>query len=415
MNPFATSIIGSNEVKSQDSAIWDEVKRIFSGFERTAFAKELKLVVENLNDEDLIEALEKTRWTGRPGYPIKVMWRTIIASYVFDIPTIEGLRRRLEEPFLAILCGIHSDKEIPSRFAYYRFIGKLIAHRDFIEKCMAKTINALREQLPEFARTVVVDSTDVPTYSRRYKKPSSDPDANWGFKKNSNGEDYQWLGYKVHLLSDAKYEIPLIPVITPANMNDSPLMIPVLNKNKALIKNFSPKYILGDKGYDAKENCRAIVEDFKAVPVIDINIRGQKGKTDRLLDIADDRGTPLCAWGIPMIFWGYDKKQKSLKYRCPLTCGKKGCTWTEKCSVSKYGHVVKVRLKDDYRRFIQIPRHTDRWKIVYNRRTSVERIFSRLKKDGDGKLVNHRLRGLDKITLNSLLSVWVMQAKASTY
>ncbi len=29
----------------------------------------------------------------------------------------------------------------------------------------------------------------------------------------------------------------------------------------------------------------------------------------------------------------------------------------------------------------------------------------------DGKLVNHRMRGLEKITLNCLLSVWVMQVR----
>ncbi|MCX6009072.1 MAG: transposase [Chloroflexi bacterium] len=70
-----------------------------------------------------------------------------------------------------------------------------------------------------------------------------------------------------------------------------------------------------------------------------------------------------------------------------------------------------VWLKDDYRRFIQVPRHTERWRKLYNMRTSVERVFSRLKKDGDGKLVDHRIRGLEKVTLNCLLSVWVMQVK----
>ncbi len=34
-----------------------------------------------------------------------------------------------------------------------------------------------------------------------------------------------------------------------------------------------------------------------------------------------------------------------------------------------------------------------------------------LKKDGDGKLVNNRMRGLDKITLNCLLRVWIVQAR----
>ncbi len=403
----------TEQAKSQDADLWDEVRRIFEGFERTTFAKELEAVFENLQDGELLEALEKTRWTGRPGNPMRVMWRTIITSYALDIPTIEGLRRRLQEPFLAIQCGILSEKQIPSRFAYYRFIKKLTAHTTLIEKCMAKTIEVIKDKLPGFGETIVVDSTDVPTYSKRYRKPQSDPDAGWGFKKNSDGDEYRWLGYKMHLASTivGKLEIPLLPIVTPANDNDSPLLIPLLEKNNAYIRGLSTKYVLGDKGYDAKENYRAVAEDFEAVPIIDINLRSRKGKSDRFEDVADEYGTPHCAWGVPMIFWGYDKKQKRLKYRCPLACGKKGCTWMDKCSKSSYGQVVKIDLKDDYRRFIQVPRRTKSWKQIYNRRTSIERIFSRLKKDGDGKLVNHRIRGLDKITLNCLLSVWVMQSR----
>ena len=73
--------------------------------------------------------------------------------------------------------------------------------------------------------------------------------------------------------------------------------------------------------------------------------------------------------------------------------------------------MVKIKIKDDYRRFYPVPRHTEKWKKLYVKRVSVERVFSRLKKDGDGRLVNHRIRGLDKVSLNCLLSVWVMQAR----
>jgi len=371
------------------------------------------VVFENLHDEELIEVLEKTRWTGRPGYPIKVIWRTTIASYVLDISTIQELIRTLRRNlFLAIQCGIYSDSEIPTRFAYYRFVKKLLAHATVLENCMAKTIQAIKDRLLGFGEIVVIDSTDVPTYSKRYKKPPSDPDAGWGFKKDSDGDEYRWLGYKMHLASTivGRHEIPMLLIVTPANVGDSPMMIPLLEKNKTLINGLSPQFILGDKGYDAKENCRAIVEDFQAVPIIDLNLRRRKGKGNRFEDIADEYGTPHCAWGVPMIFWGYDKKQKRLKYRCPLACSKKGCTWIDKCSKTEYGQVLKIKLKDDYRRFIQIPRRTKRWKQLYNKRTSIERIFSRLKRDGDGKLVNHRIRGLEKITLNCLLSVWMMQA-----
>lgn len=94
-----------------------------------------------------------------------------------------------------------------------------------------------------------------------------------------------------------------------------------------------------------------------------------------------------------------------------LSCGKGGCTWLDKCSKSAYGQVVKIKLSDDYRRFIQVPRHTKKWQKLYDMRTAIEQIFSRLKKDEEGKLVNHRIRGLGKIILNCLLSVWVTQAK----
>ena len=286
-----------------------------------------------------------------------------------------------------------------------------LAHRAMIEKCMGKTIETLRGQLPSFGDVVAVDSTDIPTYSNRYRKPCSDKDAGWGFKKNSAGDEYKWLGYKMHLVADARHEIPLLPIVSPANVNDSPMMIPLLEKNKSQISGLSFNYVLGDKGYDARENYRAVVEDFKATPIIDLNLRRRKGKPDRFEDIANEYGTPYCAWGIPMTFWGYDKNQKRLKYRCPLACGKKGCTWIDKCSKSSYGQVVKIRLNEDYRRFIQVPRHTKKFRQIYNSRTAIERIFSRCKKDGDGRLVNHRMRGLDKISLNCLLSVWVMQAK----
>ena len=62
----------------------------------------------------------------------------------------------------------------------------------------------------------------------------------------------------------------------------------------------------------------------------------------------------------PMSSEGYDKKQKRLKYRCPVACGKGGCTQVDECSRSSYGQVVKIKLRDDYRRFIQVSRHTKR-------------------------------------------------------
>jgi len=106
---------------------------------------------------------------------------------------------------------------------------------------------------------------------------------------------------------------------------------------------------------------------------------------------------------------GYDKKKKVLKYCCLLACGKEGCTWIDKCSKSAYGQVVKLKPKDDYRRFIEVPRYTKRWEILHNRRGAIERVFSRLKEFR--RLDNLHIRGLPKVSLHCQLAVLVLQAQ----
>jgi hypothetical protein len=54
------------------------------------------------------------------------------------------------------------------------------------------------------------------------KKPCSDRDARSGIKHNSDGKDEKWLGYKMHPVGNAEYEIPPMAIITPANANGSP-------------------------------------------------------------------------------------------------------------------------------------------------------------------------------------------------
>jgi hypothetical protein len=55
-----------------------------------------------------------------------------------------------------------------------------------------------------------------------FKKTCSDRDAKSGIKHNGDGEDEKWLGYKMHLVGNAEYELPLMPIITPANANGLP-------------------------------------------------------------------------------------------------------------------------------------------------------------------------------------------------
>src|ERR1039457_1623533 len=68
----------------------------------------------------LIDELQATRWTGRPGYPLRAMIGMALAKSLYTVPTwtrIVALVR--EHPALAAV--IAPDGDVPSVYACYRF------------------------------------------------------------------------------------------------------------------------------------------------------------------------------------------------------------------------------------------------------------------------------------------------------
>jgi transposase len=107
---------------SQDIKLWDQIYEILENYDdETVYERILKPIFETLPDDKLLEALRETRHTGRPGYPLEVMWHTIVAMYVLPFRTYSQLIRELQNnPLLASACGITSYDGIPSKFAYSR-------------------------------------------------------------------------------------------------------------------------------------------------------------------------------------------------------------------------------------------------------------------------------------------------------
>ena len=107
-----------------------------------------------------------------------------------------------------------------------------------------------------------------------------------------------------------------------------------------------------------------------------------------------------------MQFQGYDREEGITKWRCSKKLQGELCL----CTDSDYGQVVNLRISDEYRRHCPVPRSTRQWKLLYNKRVSVERAFGRLKEYR--KLDNLKIRGLAKVELHAILAVLVMQAQA---
>ena len=108
------------------------------------------------------------------------------------------------------LCGFGDD--VPHRTTFNRFIQRLSHHAGLVEAVLADVTDRLKEWLPGLGDEVAVDSTAVRTHSN--PKHVSDSDAEWGVKhsaKAKEGGTEYFFGFKVHMVADATYEVPLGP------------------------------------------------------------------------------------------------------------------------------------------------------------------------------------------------------------
>ncbi len=400
----------------------------FEAFISSKDNNRLVIVLEALPAEKLLVTLEKEHWTGRNGYPVRNMWAALIAGVLNQCESLAEVVRLLKrDKDVRTICNIAQD-DIPSDDAFYRFLKKLLKHEKLLEECFNGLVERLRQLLPGFGSKLAVDSTDIVAFSNGNRKEPSDKDAQWGAKEASHhtkskakaaqakpGEEarqerkkkdlYWWFGYKLHLLIDAGYELPIAFAVTPANEADTTQMGPLLKKAEVNKPERQPDVVIGDKGYDSKNNCQMIYEEYHAAPIIPlIEKPGWESP-----DICNFQGTPTCGCGLEMIYWGRDGKY--LKYRCPDAVGKAKCPSRFKCTASRYGYVLKLPvMKDDPRRHVPIPRESRKWARLYRMRTAVERVNSRVKELlGLGHIT---LRGKPKVTVRSLLSLLVMLAAA---
>ncbi len=297
--------------------------------------RQLNAIFRSIPDKDLITALKAP--TGRPGYTVEVLWKTYVASVVLGLPTFASLIRTLHDnPLVAIACGITSAEGIPTKFAYSRFVRKLSQPRYvvMVKNIMRSLTRSLYETLPDFGKSVAIDSTDLKAWSNGARKPVSDPDATWAVKLDTSGKKKFYYGYKLHLLADTQYEIPIAANLTTASIHDVRVASRVLSQARYTYSGFYPRYVLGDAGYSSKKLRVLIKRQYKAEPIIKVNPAHKKA------------------------------------------------LFTE----------------------------TKEWQAIYSRRSSIERIFSRLK--GYRRLNNITVRRIHKVTVHCFLSLIVVQAQA---
>jgi hypothetical protein len=401
----------------------------------------LQLVLDALPDEELMQKLERQRGRGRDDYPVRATWNSVLAGIVFQHESVESLRRELSRNGeLRDRCGfdpLGGEAAIPTSHAYSRFLKSLMREQKEIEAIFDALIEELKELLPDLGKQLAVDSKAVASHAQGRRDPvqSSDPDADWGLKtKRGRREDgtpwekvSRWFGYKLHLLVDSHYELPLAWKLTRASASDTQQLIPLVNDlaRRQPDRIEVAEQLSADRGYDSAHNNAWLWDEVGIKPLIDSRMLWKDGEETRLLDptrtdslVYDEKGQLYCHCPASgerreMAYQGFEKDRQSLKYRCPAAAYGLECGGRHQCGTGcygSYGRVVRVPLELDRRIFTPIARSSYAWSSAYKKRTAVERVNSRI--DGSFQFERHYIRGKQKMQLRMGLALMVMLALA---
>lgn len=398
----------------------------------------LKLVIETLPDQKLMRALSKIRGNGRNDHPIRAMWNSILAGIVYEHVSIESLRRELSRNAqLRELCGFNpilGATSVPSKSAYNRFLSSLVIHEPLVREMFDCLVKELTTLIPNFGTNLAGDGKAIHSFGKPSKKEDGDKrheeEADWGVKKYSGvdqeGKPWEkvksWFGFRIHLLVEADAELPVSYTVTKASVGEQPVMRELL----AGLNNVHPELIercdhaMFDKGYDSKESICDLWNEYGIKPIIDIrNMWKDAEKTKQLKSkeienvTYDYKGTVFCHCPKTgeirqLAYGGFEEKRETLKYTCPALAYGIDCKGASKCSV--YKKSIRISLSEDRRIFTPVARSSYKWKTLYDKRTSVERVNSRI--DVSFGFERHYIRGLQKMELRCGLALSVMLAIA---
>ncbi len=219
----------------------------------------------------------------------------------------------------------------------------------------------------------------------RYEKhhlPSGDKDARLGvtihfpspFKKKIH---YFW-GYRNHIINDLESELPIAEMTSQANKDEKKVALSML-KNLHQDSPLPIEVVAADANFDVEEILHYIIEEMKAEAMIPRNPRNTQAthytvRRDEIYCQADllmNRKGKMTVKGITY-----------LQYRCPLHWSKDFlgqyllCPAGHPKFLHQRGCNVLIRVTPSIREKVKYGTH--RFKEVYNTRTSVERVFSRL-------------------------------------
>jgi len=271
--------------------------------------------------------------TGRPAKDRAALATAFIAKAVLNLPTTRDLmsRLRVDEP-LRQFCGWTSVRALPHEAKFSRAFAEFAA-TELPQQLHAAVIAATQSQ--RLIGHIARDSTAIPVRERfpeaaqekkrATRKPKSKHakgsfakakaaergtriqrqrhqklermlsdlprQCDIGAKKNSQGREQYWRGYKLHL-DVADGQLPISAVLTSASVHDSQVAIPLMTLTSQRVVHL---YELMDSAYDA-DDIHAHSRQLNHVPIIAPHPRRGTKKPSKLPKVFPVRPTPQLTW-----------------------------------------------------------------------------------------------------------------------
>ena len=271
--------------------------------------------------------------TGRPAKDRAALVTAFIAKAVLNLPTTRDLINRLQvDQALRQLCGWRSPRSLPHESKFSRAFAEFAAsqlpqqlHQAVIQATQSQqlighiardaTAIPARERIPEVVmekkRAAKARKAKRPKRSfakakasergtRIARQPQQTLEAmlaelpqqcDMGAKKNSQGHEQYWRGYKLHL-DVADGQVPISAILTSASVHDSQVAIPLMTMTSARVTHL---YELMDSAYDA-DGLLAHSQKLNHVPIVAPSQRRGTRKASQLPKVFPFQPAPELTW-----------------------------------------------------------------------------------------------------------------------
>lgn len=167
-------------------------------------------------------------------------------------------------------------------------------------------------------------------------------------------------------------------------IGDSTALKPILNDFFSFHPHLSYSTFLGDSAFDSYGNYAMLMKDFHfAKALIPLNPRNSSKFSSSNFD---EFGRPLCPLdGTPFVFLGKcggENRSARFKWVCHKSMqngSKRYCACDTPCTDSPYGRCVYTYPDKNLRLYPGLPRESEEWNYLYNKRVSAERSINYFK------------------------------------